>query len=164
MIKRIQGDLLDFAENGDFHVIVHGCNCFCTMGSGIAAQIREKYPMAALVDLETTKGDINKLGNFTLVNTGKFIIINAYTQYDFNRKGQNKDMFEYASFEVILRKLAYRFGNLSYGFPLIGQGLAGGNPERINSILDNFEREINSQQGSVTLVEYKSSKRPEGKS
>jgi len=30
------------------HIIVHGCNCFCTMGAGIAKTIKELYPSAYL--------------------------------------------------------------------------------------------------------------------
>ncbi len=32
----INGDLIDLAKNGNFDVIIHGCNCFRTMGVGIA--------------------------------------------------------------------------------------------------------------------------------
>lgn len=28
----INDDLIDLAKNGNFDVIIHGCNCFCTMG------------------------------------------------------------------------------------------------------------------------------------
>lgn len=28
----ISGDLIDLAKNGNFDVIIHGHNCFCTMG------------------------------------------------------------------------------------------------------------------------------------
>lgn len=35
-----QGDLIERAENGDFDVIIQGCNCFHTMGAGIAKSIR----------------------------------------------------------------------------------------------------------------------------
>ena len=59
MIKFVTGDLLDKAENGDYDIIVHGCNCFCVMGSGIAAQIRERYPEAAEIDKQTLRGNLD---------------------------------------------------------------------------------------------------------
>lgn len=33
-MKYIIGDLLKLADDGQFDVIVHGCNCFNTMGAG----------------------------------------------------------------------------------------------------------------------------------
>ena len=33
-MKTIQGNLIHSAQAGEFDLIVHGCNCFCTMGAG----------------------------------------------------------------------------------------------------------------------------------
>ena len=35
-MKIIKGNLISLALAGEFEVIIHGCNCFCTMGAGIA--------------------------------------------------------------------------------------------------------------------------------
>ena len=35
-MKVVKGNIFDLAEQGEFDVVVHGCNCFCTMGKGIA--------------------------------------------------------------------------------------------------------------------------------
>ena len=64
------------------------------------------------------------------------------------------DHFEYASFEVILKKMLHEYGPFKIGFPRIGQGLAGGNPERINQMLSDFAEKVSAQGGSVTLVEF----------
>ena len=32
----VKGDLIKSAKEGQFDVIIHGCNCFNTMGAGIA--------------------------------------------------------------------------------------------------------------------------------
>jgi O-acetyl-ADP-ribose deacetylase (regulator of RNase III) len=45
-IITICGDLIRLAILGNFDVIVHGCNCFKTMGGGIAAQIKRVFPKA----------------------------------------------------------------------------------------------------------------------
>lgn len=147
-----KGDLLKLAEEGQFNVIVHGCNCFKTMGSGIAKQIREKYPSAYEADLSySIRGDYNKLGNYSIMRGKKFDIINAYTQYDF---GRGSDVFEYEAFALILKKLAHVYSKCNFGFPLIGCGLAGGNKDIILSILDNFASKLEFP-GSATVVEYK---------
>ena len=67
-----------------FDVIVHGANCFNTMGAGIAGQIARKYPQAykADADFEIPVGSINRLGTFSYTSIEKKgVIINAYTQY-----------------------------------------------------------------------------------
>lgn len=147
-----KGNLLDMAENGDFDIIVQGCNCFCKMGSGIAKEIRNRYPQAFEVDYETEMGDMFKLGSFTTADAGKFLIVNAYTQYGTAKHGE--DVFEYGSFEVILKKLAYAYGDRRFGFPYIGMGLAGGNKEVIMGMLQDFADSVKDKGGTVTLVEF----------
>ena len=56
-MKRKQGDLLQYAQEGVFDVIIHGCNCFCTMGAGIAKAIKARFPEAYQADCQTPKGD-----------------------------------------------------------------------------------------------------------
>jgi len=73
--KEVNGDLIKMALNGDFDVISHGCNCFCTMGNGIAPQMAkafgcDTFPLEELISVNEygdgipthNKGDINKLG------------------------------------------------------------------------------------------------------
>lgn len=154
-MKHAKGDLLAMARNGEFDIIVHGCNCFCTMGSGIARQIREEYPEAYKVDCETEAGDRNKLGDFTAVTTKDgFAIVNGYTQYSFNRGGANEDVFEYDAFEILLANLLEEAGSSRFGFPYIGMGLAGGDRERIIAYLEDFAQKVEDRGGSVTLVEF----------
>lgn len=146
------GNLIDMAESGEFDIIVHGCNCFCTMGGGIAKQISTRYPEAKHADNKTIRGDYNKLGFYTKTESIKnFTIINAYTQFSMST---GNDVFEYAAFELILQKLAYEYDDKLFGFPMIGMGLAGGDKARIMGLLRNFADEIASTGGSATLVEY----------
>jgi O-acetyl-ADP-ribose deacetylase (regulator of RNase III) len=155
MLKHAKGNLLDLAEVGQFDIIVQGCNCFNTMGGGIAREIRERYPAAALFDNETEKGDYNKLGNYTLVHpeftNGKFLIVNAYTQYNMS---QGTDVFEYVAFELILQKLIHAYGDKRIGFPYIGMGLAGGDRELILAAIEWFAMRVAKKGGTVTLVEF----------
>lgn len=52
-MKTIKGDLVQLAKQGEFDLIVHGCNCFCTMGKGIALTIKQEFPIVYKVDCET---------------------------------------------------------------------------------------------------------------
>jgi O-acetyl-ADP-ribose deacetylase (regulator of RNase III) len=151
MLQHKKGNLLDLAEAGDFDIVVQGCNCFNTMGGGIAREIRERYPMAHMVDYGTLKGDYNKLGNWTTAFTGKFLIVNAYTQYNMSR---GTDVFEYTAFQLILEKLAFVFPGKRFGLPYIGCGLAGGEQETIVDMIEVFAGRIALEGGTVTLVEF----------
>jgi len=158
-----KGNLLDLAEQGKFDIIVHGCNCFNTMGSGIAKEIRARYPQAyeidtayhqaLCLDYECNWG-LEKLGNYTEATNDAetFTIVNAYTQVNFMPR--DIDHFEYDSFALILRKLAARFPDKRFGFPYIGMGLAGGDKDRIVAMLEDFAEKVSAKGGSVTLVEF----------
>ena len=149
-----KGNLLDLAEAGEFDIVVQGCNCFNTMGGGIAREIRERYPVVASVDMETVRGDYTKLGNWTQCDAGennRFTIINAYTQYNMS---QGTDVFEYTAFQLILEKLIYVYGEKRIGLPYIGQGLAGGNPEWIMPMIEDFAKRVSTRGGQVTIVEF----------
>ena len=159
MLIKTKGNLLDMAENGDFDIIVQGCNCFNAMGAGLAPQIAKRYPRAEEVDSATVRGNIGKLGNWTMAwsdyydtNIKPFKVINAYTQYVTSQQGE--DVFEYESFAVILRKLAHEYGRHRFGLPYIGMGLAGGDKKRILAMIENFAKVISAKGGTVTLVEF----------
>lgn len=153
------GNLITLAEEGEFDVIVHGCNCFHAMGGGIAAEIARRHPEAEEADNLTEYGSKEKLGDFSfaVTNGGEgFTIVNAYTQY---RWSGRTDVFEYEAFDTFLNRLCsfvYRMHThlnrpVKVGFPKIGCGLACGNEQRIIEMLENFSASI-SPYASVTLV------------
>jgi O-acetyl-ADP-ribose deacetylase (regulator of RNase III) len=156
-MNTIKGDLIELAEAGYFDVIVHGCNCFCTMGSGIARTISDRYPQVYAADCKTRKGDNGKLNSFTFAEVGtdyKFVVVNAYTQVRYNQTRYRADLFEYDSFCAILDKLVLAFPGKRFGFPMIGMERAGGDKTRILNILSEFSVKLAATRGSVTLVEY----------
>lgn len=162
-MKTLRGNILDLAETEHFGAVVQGCNCFCTMGSGLAREIRERYPEAYAADLRTNAGDRSKLGTYTRAWAGeqKFVIINAYTQFNFNRSGARQDLFEYKAFDTILDAMFEEIlaGTLpsSIAFPRIGQGLAGGNSIRIQTQLEAFAQRLEAIGAEAILVEFEHS-------
>ncbi len=153
-LKHVKGNLLDLAEAGLFDIVVQGCNCFNTMGGGIAREIRERYPVAASVDMETVNGDYRKLGTWTECDAGetnRFTIVNAYTQYNMS---QGTDVFEYTAFQLILEKLAFVYPGKRIGLPYIGMGLAGGDRDTIIPMIRDFAERVVLEGGTVTLVEF----------
>ena len=175
MLKHAKGNLIDMAEQGLFDVIVHGCNCQNTMGSGIAKEIKERYRNAWEADYNY-KLDVDserpppvmKLGSFSRTSAVRpngmtFIIVNAYTQVNYLPRGV--DHFEYESFYLILKKLEALEGILyrqprpdnpgfRFGFPYIGMGLAGGDSTRIIAMLEDFAARVTEAGSTVTLVEF----------
>jgi len=148
-MKILKGDLIQLALAGHFDVIVHGCNCFCTMGAGIAIQIQNIFPKAFQADMQTGKGDKNKLGTYSRVdieNNGKnFTIVNAYTQYDFSGQGV---LVDYKAVKNVFSKINNDFVDTRIGYPKIGAGLAKGDWDTISKIID---KELQNQ--DHTLVE-----------
>lgn len=81
MILEINANLLEYPLDG----FGHQCNCFHTMGAGIAARIKGKYPEAYKADIQHGHtGDITRLGKISVVKAhdDKFIY-NIYGQYSF---------------------------------------------------------------------------------
>ncbi len=156
-MNREKGDLLAMGREGRFDIIMHGCNCFGIMGAGVALQIAEQFPDAKLADDETVRGDPGKLGTYTIGMSGRLVILNCYTQFR-TSTGPSDDVFEYTAFQRVLDKIALRFGKWRIGLPLIGMGLAGGDPERIVPMIEQFANKVERQGGSVTLVEWSGNK------
>lgn len=150
----IKGDLIQKALAGEFDVVAHGCNCFCTMGAGIALQFKEKLKANKASAEGWGKGDFTKLGNLSAIalclEDGQYAtkgdydqilssfeklgvksvtVINAYTQY---KPGRNLD---YEALVLCMRKINHLFKGKHIGLPWIGCGIAGGDKTRVEQIL-----------------------------
>lgn len=145
-----KGDLL----KSDVPAIIHQCNCFHTMGGGIAFQLAMQYPDVYKADKETGYGDKDKMGHFSFAEIRSEhlkYVINLYSQYDFGfglhtdydalEKGLNEAM-------VFLKKHGVNRVGLPY---LIGCGLAGGNEKTVLEILER----VQSNHSSINIELYK---------
>lgn len=107
------------------------------MGAGIALDIKNKYPAAFLADKGTQFGLSKKLGTYSKANINSngrsLIIINAYTQYDWNGNGV---LVDYAALRQVFRSIKRDFHGLRIVYPLIGAGLAKGDWTVIERIID----------------------------
>ena len=149
-MKTTNGDLIKLALEGKFDIIIHGCNCFCKMGAGIAKAIKTEFPEAFQSDYKTKKGDRSKLGDFTSATVHRngyiFIVINAYTQYDYRGSGVKVD---YDAVRNVFRRLKSEFSGKRFSFPLIGSGLAGGDWSIISNIISE-----EMQGENITLIRF----------
>jgi O-acetyl-ADP-ribose deacetylase (regulator of RNase III) len=145
----VDGDLITLAKTGLFDVVTHGCNCFCTMGAGIAPQMAkafgcDKYEM----EDKKYRGDINKLGTIDYIHDFSVAIcVNSYTQYQYH--GPNN--IDYEALVLCMRKINHTFKGSNIGLPKIGCGLAGGDWNRVKQIIQTELKDMH-----VTVVNYKS--------
>lgn len=143
IIGALKGNLISLFKEGDYDGMAHGCNCFCRMGSGIAVDVKNAYPQAQRVDIQTVEGDRNKLGTFTRANYPEGIVFNAYTQYTYWNPA---DMLSYEAVAQVMRKIndmlisAKRMtlddSKAKLIIPCIGAGLARGEWSRIVDIIN----------------------------
>jgi len=158
----IQGNLITLAQEGQFDLIAHGCNCQANMGAGIAAQIATHFPKATLIDEHgALPGTI-----CAVTYPCGLTIVNAYTQISpgpankrFQALSPINDYQEpvydtlenrYAFIRHAMRSINQFFAGKRLGLPLIGCGLAGGEWERVKPI---FQEEFDAC--DVNVVHFK---------
>ncbi len=148
MITYKEGDLLKAALAGDVHVIMHQCNCFNTFGSGIAKQIKMVFPEAFDADLETKKGDVAKLGTYTVAASRGILIYNLYGQYGVSATNMQT---RYDALEDAMSSVSELIAHTVIGIPRIGCGLGGGDWSIVEDIV---ERTI-ARNNEVIVYDYK---------
>lgn len=170
-VNYIEGDLIKLALEGKFDVIGHGCNCFSTMGAGIAVGMAKTFGCDKF-DMELIGASVEKLGNvdhqtFVLgenahwsLRDGKnnkkepeLVVCNLYTQYGLGGKFGNTPYgipFDYEAMTMCMRKLNVMFKGKHIGLPMIGAGLAMGDWKKIEGIIETELRNC-----TCTVVIYK---------
>lgn len=170
MYNEIDGDLITLAKEGKFDVITHGCNCLSNMGAGIAPQMARAFGVNTF-DMERQGPDIEKLGcidykTFVLgentvwslddyknnKNEPELTVVNSYTQYRYGRNhadGTSRPL-DYEALTLCMRKINNVFEGKHIGLPKIGAGLAGGDWNRIKTIIQTELKDCD-----VTVVNYK---------
>lgn len=134
----VKGDLIQALKQGSIQCIAQQCNCFNTMGSGVALAIKNAFPEAYEADCKTVKGDKKKLGGFTMAVTVHGYIFNLYGQYNYGKDGA-----QYTNYEALrgsLRNMAFKLKSIGFtgtiGLPKIGAGTGGGDWETISQIIE----------------------------
>ena len=151
-MKIIQGDLIEMIKNKEIDIAIHGCNCFCAMEGGIAAQMVKNFPVVKEADDNTQKiPPQNKLGNYSSLKLkNNVIIVNGYTQF---HSGPDVD---YKAIRSVFKKLHHALYendliDAKIAFPKIGAGIAGGDWDIISKIIEEELKYCT----NLILVEYK---------
>lgn len=154
MIKVVEGDLV----NSKYPIFCHQVNCRGAMGSGIAKQIRDKYP-EVYESYKTSIDSFREYGEKPLghaivspTHDGRFCV-NLFAQDNY---GRDKQYTDYQAFNNCLEELAMELSSIdedkTIAFPYgIGCGLAGGDWHVISMLLKNFAASI---QQEVVVVKW----------
>jgi O-acetyl-ADP-ribose deacetylase (regulator of RNase III) len=141
------GCLIEAAKNKEIDYLIHGANCFSTMGAGIAKLIKEEFPKAFLVDQNDYRSPIEKIGSYSSVFLSGLTIINLYTQYDYG----GKRPLEYGALKRALDEICrdFSFTGKRIGLPEIGCGYGGADISLVHQILQDYATE-----GSWTIYRF----------
>lgn len=139
-MKTVRGDLIVLTEAGHFDVAIHGANCLCVMGAGIARQIAMRWPEVARVDQLTSKRP-EKLGGVSMVRIergpAQFTVFNAYTQI---RPGKDAriDAIRQAFQRIAQWCRLVPKSPPRIAYPMIGCGLGGLRWEDVGPVVDRI--------------------------
>lgn len=128
------GDLLE----SPYRLILHGCNAQGVMGSGIAKQIRKKFPQAFDEYHTAYEKEMLWLGDVIFADCGSKIIANGITQQYYGRSGNC--FIDYEAINNVMEDThdyALKHGLEHVAMPLIGAGLGGGSWKKISSIIED---------------------------
>jgi len=172
MYNEIDGDLIELALASVFDVVAHGCNCFNTMGAGIALQMAKTFGCDKFQkENQFYKGKIDKLGTIDYkkyywdertneifqsgdildLGANRLFVVNAYTQFMYGTNhtdGVSKPL-DYEALTLCLRKINHTFKGKHIGLPQIGAGIAAGDWNRIKTIIQQELKDCD-----VTVVIY----------
>lgn len=99
----VEGNLLTYPG---IEIIGHQCNTSNTFGSGLALQIKKKYPQAFEADAAAFRNHWAKLGNISYTSVVRdqrpFVIFNLYGQERYGFSGRNTN---YEGLFVALEKM-----------------------------------------------------------
>ncbi len=139
-LHRLDSDITKVTEG----IIIHGCNAQGVMGSGVAKQLRAKYPdiyLDYLNGLEDCHPKAKLGAVFLSKVSGKLLVGNCITQEFYGRDGR-----KYVSYDALdlaasfVGHFAKTQGETIHVPWLIGAGLGGGNLDICHQILEsNFK-------------------------
>ncbi len=140
MIKIVHGDLLspDLPEK---RIIAHGCNAQGVMGSGVALEIKNRYPDAYADYIQKCHSarimQMPILGTMWTTTIGDTTVANCISQQYY---GRDKDI-KYVSYDAVdtfTQALGFILQGTDFPLhmPLIGGGLANGNRDILMAIFE----------------------------
>jgi O-acetyl-ADP-ribose deacetylase (regulator of RNase III) len=154
MLKIISGNLLD----SDCQYIAHQCNCHSRRGAGLASAIFKAFPWADVYSDRSDRGDDGPLFSSITVHgdpkRNQRYVINIYGQLKPGKPSPGRDSAasRLQAFSKALDQIAELPELESIGFPNgIGCGLAGGDWNEYEKLLEDFAERVEKRGVFVTL-------------
>lgn len=143
IVEFINCNLLDANEN----IIVHQVNCQGVMGSGIALQIKKKWPSVYKDYIKNFVGDgwenVSMLGRISATQIGeRKYVVNLYSQLKY---GSNRRHTDYEAIYTALESLAAHAYSLNYSVAIpykLGSDRGGANWEIIYKMIEVLFKDI----------------------
>lgn len=148
-VKIIDGDILD----SEADAILHQVNCQGVMGSGVAKQIRDRYPsvyekykifcQARLDDTSELLGDVQ----LCAIDINRFVV-NLFAQDKYGRG--NQCYTNYDALKDCLKKVNLEFAGKTVAIPyMMSCGRGGGDWNVVSKIIEEELKDCN-----VTLYKF----------
>lgn len=144
-INKIHGDIFNYILNNTDNTIIlpHVCNSFGGFGAGFVISLTKKFPVVRKKYLDWAKGDLEEdnefaLGNvqFVEVNVNPLIIVaNMVAQ----TLGENRPL-KYNMLSKCMdavTQFCKKYNNPEIHCPAFGSGLARGNPQFIEHLIED---------------------------
>ena len=154
MLKIVNGSLLD----SDCQYIAHQCNCYSRRGAGLASAIFKAFPWANVYSDRSERGnDAALFGSISIHGDPKQrqrYVINIYGQLKPGKPSPGRDSAasRLQAFRKALDQIAKVPELESIGFPYwVGCGLAGGDWNEYEKLLEDFARRVGGRGVSVIL-------------
>lgn len=143
MIEYRGGNVVNAWLRSEVRCFAHQCNCFNTMGAGVAKEVKQKIPALYQCDQQTNKGDRQKLGTCSVIlsrcsaDPSYKFAFNLYGQFHY---GFGRQQTDYDALRKAIQHMKRTLGSFAYegdvGIPRIGCGLAGGDWGVVSKIIE----------------------------
>lgn len=154
MLEIAAGNLLE----SECQYIAHQCNCYSTRSAGLATALFKAFPWADVYSDRRQRGnDAASFGSITIHGNPQLNqrqVINIFGQLYPGKPSPGRDSVtaRLAAFRKALARIARIPELTSIGFPYgIGCGLAGGDWNEYQKLLDDFAEEVSMNGVSVIL-------------
>ncbi len=141
-MKRVKGNILD-AGHG---IICHQVNCRMVMGSGLAKQIRTKWPHVYSEYMQLNTWPVERrfgLCQIVEIKSKELYVANLFGQLDYGREKGRVYTDTGALGNALNQLRGWHSENCHEDFPIwfpfkIGCGLAGGNWNEVQTLLESL--------------------------
>lgn len=148
-----------FLDIEEYPIFLVGTNIKNTNGNGWQHKVSRNFPYAAQANKESNYDDPKKLGTCKVVESkdGHPMFIYCYITKGRFRPDKQPDALDYSALQSCLELINENFGGKTIASTIIGadEFEAGGNKERILSMIDEFAPDVNFYLYDYKQIDYR---------